>query len=112
VAQSDVALHPLAAQIQVAVLEAQGFRFACLAVNVEGRRLGLIEDGGLLGDDLDLTSWHVRIFCSGWSLSNGAMYLEYPFAARSISDGESLGCGFLVKRHLDDARSVAQTDKE
>src|SRR3989304_5358268 len=48
-AEDDVPVDRLAAEVQVAVLEAQQLVDVRLLDDIEGRRLGLVEDGGGVG---------------------------------------------------------------
>jgi len=111
-AEDDVAVDRLAAEVQVAVLEAQQLVDVRLLDDVEGRRLGLVEDGGGVGLHLDLARREVRVLRSLGPVGDGALHLEDVLAADRIGDGVGLAALFRVEHHLGEAVVVAQVDED
>ena len=76
----DVA-HLRPAQVQVPVLHAQQLVDFALLVDVEGRRLGLVQHLDLLGGDVDLAGRHLGVLRSLWADLDLALDLDNPFDA-------------------------------
>src|SRR5262249_32415326 len=68
-----------AAEIEVAVLEADLFAGVELVGDLEGRRRGLVEDGGLDDDHLDLAGRDLRVHV-GAARDDDAAHADDPFA--------------------------------
>jgi len=81
VAQDDVALHPLAAQIQVTVLEPQGFIQFIVAEDEEGRGLGRVENDDCARFDLDRAGIHGGILHPLRPGADGTCNLDDVFVA-------------------------------
>ena len=61
VTQNDVLLHFRAAQVEIAVLQAHHFIYVNAVLDVERRRLRLVEDAQLRADDFHLARLDVRV---------------------------------------------------
>ena len=101
-AQAQVAGGAGAAQVQVAVLETGFLAHFNVLVDLERQRVGGVEDGDLLGHDLDLAGGQRRVLVALGALGDGADHLQHELVAEAVEDL------FFADDHLGDARSVAQ----
>ena len=110
-AQGQVALHLGAAQVEVAVLEAQAFVGVHIVGNVKGRREGGVKGGYFLRHNLDGAGSQGRIFGAGGTAGYRALDADDPFGAQ-LFGGLAGGRGqFRVEHHLHDAGAVAQVNE-
>jgi hypothetical protein len=87
------------------VLEASLLADFDVLVNLERERIGGVEDGHLLGDDLDLARGKMRVLVALRTLLHGALDLEHVLIAEPVED-------FLLAHHdLRYARCVTQVDE-
>ena len=85
-AQAQVPGGARAAQVQVAVLEACFLAHLDVLVDLEGQRIGGVEDGHLLGNDLDLAGGQCRVFIALGALGNRTDDLEHVLVAEPVED--------------------------
>jgi len=111
VAQFEVALHALAPQVHVAVLQAHHLINLGLLVDGEGRRVGRIEHRHLIGEHFDLTGRQRGILQAFRPFAHLARNPQHPFVAHV--DRRLVGCGgeLGIGDHLHDARPVAQVEE-
>ncbi len=86
--QQDVLLHAFAAQIEVAVLEAQFFVRFLVAVDLERRGLGFVEDDEFRRHEFDGARGLVRALRALEALLHRARDLEHPFRTHLLRGGE------------------------
>ncbi len=111
VAHDDVVVQPLAPEVQVAVLEPRRLADLRVLVDVEGRRLGGVEHGGLGGAHLDGAGGHLVVLGALAAPLHRPAHLQHVLAARLAGDG--VGSGLLrVEDHLHDAAGVSQVDED
>ena len=82
VAQNQVLAHPLAAQIQIAIAQAGVLIHFFFFVDGERRRLGRVQDAGLLHLDFDLTGCQVRVLRPSRARPHQSFDLDHPLVAR------------------------------
>ena len=104
-AQAQVAGGAGAAQVQVAVLEAGFLAHFDVLVDLERQRIGGVEDGDLLGHDLDLAGGQRRVLVALGALGDGADDLQHVLVAQAVEDL------FFADHHLGDAGGVAQVNE-
>ncbi len=111
VAHEDVGVHPLAPQVEVAVLEAQLLVDVGVLVDVERRRLGGVEQFGGLGAHLDLAGGEVGVLGAGAAALDTAADAQHVLAASVAGDGVR---GRLVgtEDDLHQAAAIAQVDED
>src|SRR5690606_37676807 len=78
--------HLCAAQVEVAVAQAQRLVDILRLVEGEGRRLGLVEDGDAGGEDLDLAGGQVGIDGVGIAAADPALDGDDPFGTQVVRD--------------------------
>jgi hypothetical protein len=110
VAQAHVLLHRLAAQVEIAVLQADVF-VDVVVVDLEGRRQAGVEDLQRLGQHLDHAGGQIRVLGAGRPGAHFADHLEDEFRAGLLGQLEGLR-GVRVDDHLDRAFTVAQVDED
>ena len=109
-AHADVALHARAAQVEVAVLEAQSLVDVVVGVYRERRHLRTIEHVQAIDADLDVAGRQPRVLGSGRPLANAAAHADDVFVAQLLGLGEA---GLLrVEDDLRDAVAIAQVDED
>ena len=94
VAEDEVPLHALTAQVEVAIAEAQGLVHLVLPVDVEGRRFGRVEYLHRFGHHLDLARGYVGI---DQALGAAA---HHPLDAQHVFPADFGGCGVGLRRDL------------
>ncbi|MCY1222952.1 hypothetical protein D9M72_350610 [compost metagenome] len=104
-AQAHVAGGARAAQVEVAVLEAGFLAHLDVLVDLEGQRIRGVEDGHLLGDDLDLAGGQRRVFVTLRTLRHRTDDLQDVLIAESVKDL------FFADDHLGDARGIAKVNE-
>ena len=111
-AQHEILLHLRAAQIKIAVLQAQHLIHLDAILNVERRRLCLVEDAQLLYHHLDHAGSHVRIYGFLRTGTHAAADSHHELVADSLSLVECLLANSrLVNNHLHQAGTVTQINK-
>jgi hypothetical protein len=111
VAQQDLVTHPLPAQVEVTVLQAQRLVHGPVAFDLEGRRLGGVEDLEPSSLDLYRSCRQVGVLVTLWTAYHFALYGDGPLGPESLGRGEYLG-PFRVEHDLCDAPTVAQVDED
>jgi len=109
-AELHVGQHLRAAQVEVAVAQAQLFR-NIVVVQYEGRGLGGIEDFQLLAQHLDLAGWNLGIHGTLGATAHPPLHTQHVFAAHPLGGLEHFGQIGVVD-HLDDAGPVPQVDED
>ena len=114
VAQAQVAVHALAAQVEVAVAQPQLFAGVLLVVHRHGEgqvALHGVEHGDGAGQHLDAAGGQSVVDGIGGSLPHLAGHLNHRFVAQVLSYGEHLGAIVGIDSDLHAAAAVAQVDK-
>ena len=111
VAQAEVIPHSRAAEVEVAVAHAEQLVDLRLLGNVEGGRLGRVEDGDAVGDDLDLSGGQRGVRGALGTGTHTPAHLYDPFAAERLGAREGLGHARL-EYGLHEPRAVAQVDED
>ena len=109
VAQAQALRHVFAAQVDVAVLEAD--LFAHVFVELERQRLGAVEGHQLARQQLDLARGQVGIGGTRRALAHQAAHLDHELVAQLFGLGE-LGLVVRVEHHLQQAFAVAQVHED
>ena len=109
VAQNHVALQGRTPQVEVAVLHAQVVAAVRDLFDGEGGHFGFVQDGHLLGRDLDVARRHFGVF--RLPLDDFADDLDDPFAAHAADRFARLGGGVFLDDDLGDAVAVPQVDE-
>ena len=91
-----------APEVEIPVAQPRLLAHLDVLVDLERQRVGGVEDGDLLGHDLDLAGGQRRVLVALGALGNGADDLQHELVAEAVEDL------FLADDHLGDARSVAQ----
>ncbi len=104
-AQAQALRHVLAAQVDVAVLEAH--LFAHVFVELERQRLGAVQRHQLARQQLDLARGKVGVGGAGGTLAHQAAHLDHELVAQLFGLVE-LGLVVRVEYHLQEAFAVAQ----
>ena len=104
--------HRGAAQVEVAVLQAQQLVDLALLVDVEGRRLGLVEHDKGVGRHLDAAGGQVRVLGAGGTLGHEPRHLRDPLVAQRLGGAMGVGRQLGVEHHLHHALAVAQVDED
>ena len=109
-AHANVALHSRAAQVQVAVFEAQALVDVVVGVYRERRHLRTIEHFQAIDADLDVAGGQPRVLGSGRPLANAAADADDVFVTQLLGIGEA---GLLrVEHDLRDAVTIAQIHED
>ena len=114
VTQAQVAVHALAAQIQVAVAQTQLLAGVLLVVHRhrEGQRaLHRVEHGDGAGQHLDMAGGQALVERFGRAGPHPAPHLQHRFAAQVFGHGEGFGAQIRIHRDLHRAAAVAQVDE-
>src|SRR5207253_2390554 len=109
--QSHVALHRLAAEIEVAVAEAQRLLHALL-VELERQRLRARHDLELVDLQLHLARRDVRVHGGRGALDQLTAGAEDELVANLVRGRRCVGGVLRVDHELDDPRVVAQVDED
>jgi nitrate reductase NapAB chaperone NapD len=109
VAQPQALRHLLAAQVEVAVAQAQFF--GDFLVVMEGRRLGGVEQRQLGGQQLDFTGGQLAVDGALGPAAHRAAHRHHVFAAQLLAGGKHAWCGG-IEDHLQQAFAVAQVDED
>jgi hypothetical protein len=111
VTEHDLVTHPLPAQIQVAVLQAQRLVHGPVAFDLERRRLGWVEDlePGCL--DFYRARGQVRVLVALGTAHHLALHGDGPLGPQALGRGEDLA-QFGVERYLSKTPAVAQVDED
>ena len=84
-----------------------------MVLDLEGRRLGGVEDLDLVDQDLDLAGRELGVVHPLGALAHGARDLDRPLGADGLRSVEGLTAGVLrVKGDLRHAVAVAQVDED
>ena len=105
VAQAQALRHVLAAQVDVAVLEAD--LFAHVLVELERQRLGAVERRQLARQQLDLARGQVGIGGAGRALADQPAHLDHELVAQLFGLGK-LGLVVGIEHDLQQTLAVAQ----
>ena len=113
--QAEVAAHALAAQIQIAVPQAQ--LLAHLLVVVHGNRKRQVAAGGIehlqaLGQHFHLASGQALVAGFIGAGAHPPFHLQHRFIAQVFSNSEGLGAEIGVHRDLHGATAITQVDED
>ena len=111
-AQAQGLCLALAAQIQVAVLQAGLLAYLARGgriIYLEGQRCGFVEHLQVGDVDLDVSGRQVRVFGAFWARLHHAGYLDAVFRTQVV--GALCHIGF-AEDHLGDAGTIAQVDED
>ena len=112
-AQDDVLLHLGAAQVEITVLEAHLLIHVDIVLDVEGRRLRLVEDAQLRADDFHLARLDVRVDGLLAARAHLATHGDAELIAQGLRLVERpLVHRRLVKNDLNKAGTVAHIDED
>ena len=103
--------HLLAANVQVAVLEAEVFVDRLALAGGEGGRIGFVDEGGGGDDDFDVASNHFGVGAAFFAGADGAGEGDDVLVAQGTADFVG-GLGVGMKNGLGDAFAVAEIDKD
>ncbi len=112
VAHHDVAAHAIAAQVQVAILEAQKLLDVLLFGDVEGRRARGVQNLKALRVNLDLARRQVRVFAAFFSPCYWALDPKDVLASQLLSLAEGAAGLLRVDDDLNETRPVAEVDED
>ena len=93
-----------ASEVEVAVLEAHFLADRDVLVDRERKRGRLVEDDDVLGDDLDLARWKVRVGAALGAQANRARHPQHILSAQGVRD-------LLADDHLGEPGPVSQVDE-
>ena len=111
-AENDVLLHPLAAQVQIAILQAKVLIHIRLFIDVERRVLRRVQNAASLSDQLDLARGHVGIlgpFGTPADLARNLKDILIPQAFGHTVSGA--GCP-RIEHNLDKTFLVPEIDED
>ena len=111
-AQDDVALHARAAQIHVAVLQADVFADADFLFHGERRRARFVEDPDLRRHHFDFAGGQVGIHGLGRALLHRAFHRDHVFGAHLFGALVNGRIDIFVEDRLGEAFAVAQVDED
>ena len=111
VAQAEVAGEAGAAQVEVAVFEAEVF-VGDFLIDLEGEDVGFVEESELGGDEFDFAGGDFVIFGAGEAGVDAAADHDDVFVAEFVACGGGLGIFFGAEDDLGDAFAVAQVDED
>ena len=106
-AQREVGLHLFAAQVEVAILEAHLFVGDRVLGWREWRRLRVVQQQQLGGDDFNPAGRHVRVFKTCTAAADRAACGDDELRPRGLAFGVRGGGGLPVEHHLRDAAAIA-----
>ena len=109
---SEVLLHLGAAEVDVAVLEADFLVGDGVFGGREGRRLRVVEEEEVVGDELDVAGGHVGIGEAFAAVAEDSRDGDDVLGARGFGLGVSFGGDFLVEDDLRDAGAVAEVEED
>ena len=112
VSQQHIVLHARAAKIQIAILESQRFVVIAFFVDVERRRLALVENGDAARFNLDLAGGHLRIHRALGAIAHNALNGDHELVAQLVGDVVRVLVDLGIEHHLRDAKSIAQIDED
>src|SRR5258708_298485 len=110
VAQPQSLLHRLAAQVEVAILEAH-LLGNVLLVDHEGRRSGCVEDLGVVREFFDLPALQAGIHRALRTAAHHARHAQHELVAHAVGRGER-GGAIGMAYDLHQAFAVAQVDED
>ena len=112
-AHLEVGRHARATQVEVAVAQADVLGGVHMVLDLEGRRLGGVEDLDGVNEDLDLAGGELGVLHALGALADDARDLDGPLGADSLGRVEGLAARVLrVKGDLRHALAVAQVNKD
>ncbi len=112
VAQHEVALHALAAQVEVAVAQAGGLVYRVVAVDQERGGLGDVQHHNPVGQHFDLAGRQIGVLLSGRAAADHAGDLDDVLATHGRRGGEAFGRASRIDDDLGLAAAVAQVDED
>ncbi|MPM80320.1 hypothetical protein SDC9_127367 [bioreactor metagenome] len=104
-------MHPLAAQVKIAVLQSEVFAGLFPIVNLERERSALAEDLDPLSLDLNLTGAHLKIHHGVRSGSYHSGDTDAVLEVQLFCDCLQLFAGVVIDHHLGNPIAVAQIDE-
>ena len=112
-AHLEVGRHAWAAQVEVAVAQADVLGGVHVVLDLEGRRLGGVENLDGVDKDLDLAGGEFGVVHALGTLADDARDLDRPLGADGLGRVEGLAAGVLrVKGDLRHAVAVAQVHED
>ena len=112
-AHLEIGRHTRAAQVEVAVAQADVLGGVHVVLDLEGRRLGGVEDHDLVDEDLDLAGRELGVVHALGALTHDARDLDRPLGADGLGRVERVAAGVLrVKGDLRHAVAVAQVNED
>jgi hypothetical protein len=113
VAQRQVLRHARAADVEIAILEAQRLiHIVGRAADVKGRILGRVQDRHLVGVHFDVAGGQVRVAQTFGPRRDDTLHLNDIFAARLAGVGVGVGRLIRIDGDLGHAEAVAQIDED
>jgi hypothetical protein len=112
VTQHHVARHPFAAQVEVAVSQADILVLVLVAADHDGRGFRLVQHDHFLRFDFDLAGRHPGIELVGRAHLHRTCDLQHPFSPRLADDLVRLGEGVRVRYHLRDPITIPQDEED
>ena len=110
-AEAQVAAHLLAAQVEVAVSQAEVF-VGNLVVELKWQHIGGIQDIKRGGDDFNRTSGQLRVLGPGQARRDFADHADDILTAQFVGFFGGIGVFLGAKNHLCDSFAVAEVDKD
>src|SRR5579872_1436950 len=111
-AQPEVALHLLATQIDVAILEADLFVLDRFFGRREGSKARVVENAKLNGFDLDFAGRHLGVDRVSIAEAHFADSGDDIFRADLLAFDVAIGGDLFIKDNLGDAASVAEVEED
>ncbi len=90
-AQLHATLHLRATQIQITVTQADLLAQLAFVLDLEGQRLGTIEDVQLLTQNLHLTARQIGVLGTRGTAAHATAHTQHKLAAQPLGQGEGLG---------------------
>ena len=110
--EAQVALHLRPAQVEIAVLEPHLFVRDGVFSRRERRGTGIVQEQQLGGDELDVTSGHVRVYQRRVTPAQRANGGDDILRPRGLGAGVGFGAALFIQHHLGDAGAVANVQKD
>ena len=109
--QAQVAGHFRAAQIEIAIGQAQ-ILVGYALINRERQRFGLVEDFDFIGHDFDSPGGEPGILRSGQTRSHLAGDFNHILAPQVVRTGRHIGMFFRPENNLGNSLPIAEVNKD